>query len=98
MEGWREAERGFLLQCVCVEEAGSEEQSGGEDAGCSDGDSLCVTLKTLSVFLTGRKRTAAHLCEGKTRSFTHTHTRLPQIIRFIYVVFMGKHFNCRLLG
>lgn len=49
MEGWREAERGFLLQCVCVEEAGSEEQSGGEDAGCSDGDSLCVTLKTLSV-------------------------------------------------
>lgn len=39
----------FTPVCVCVEEAGSEEQSGGEDAGCSDGDSLCVTLKTLSV-------------------------------------------------
>lgn len=33
MEGRREAERGFYY-VVCVEEAGSEEASTGEDAGC----------------------------------------------------------------
>ena len=54
MEGWRDGGRRgeAFYSSVCVEEAGSEEQSGGEDAGCSDGaagDSLCVTLKTLSV-------------------------------------------------
>lgn len=50
-EGWRDGGRRSeaFYSSVCVEEAGSEEQSGGVDAGCSDGDSLCVTLKTLSV-------------------------------------------------
>lgn len=86
MEGWREAERGFLLQCVCVEEAGSEEQSGGEDAGCSDGDSLCVTLKTLSVSWRGEKE-QQHICVKVRREASHTHTHVYLRLLDLFMLF-----------
>ena len=90
-EGWRdggmEGGGARLFTPVCVEEeAGSEEESGGEDAGCSDGaagDSLCVTLKPLSVSWREEKE-QQHICVKVRQDAPHTLVYLRLLELFMW--------------